>query len=66
MSIATEEPENIKTKKRPSVSLVCGIESMTQMNLFTKQKQTPTHIENKLMVTKGERGWGRDKLGVWD
>ena len=21
-------------------------------------------IENKLMVTKGERGWGRDKLGV--
>ena len=23
-------------------------------------------IENKLMVTKGERGWGRDKVGVWD
>ena len=23
-------------------------------------------IENKLMVTNGERGWGRDKLGVWD
>ena len=25
-----------------------------------------TDIENKLMVTKGERGVGRDKLGVWD
>ena len=25
-----------------------------------------TDIENKLMVSKGERGWGRDKLGVWD
>ena len=37
---------------------------MTQMNLFTKQKQT--HIEKRLMVTKAERGWGRDKLGVWD
>ena len=22
--------------------------------------------ENKLMVTKEVRGWGRDKLGVWD
>ena len=33
------------------------------MNLFTKQKQT--HIENKLMITKGGRG-RRDKLGVWD
>ena len=24
----------------------------------------PTDIENTLMVTKGERGWGRDKFGV--
>ena len=23
-------------------------------------------IENKFMVTKGEKGWGRDKSGVWD
>ena len=29
---------------------------MIQMNLFTKQKQT--HIENKLMVIKGERWVG--------
>ena len=25
-----------------------------------------TDIENKLMVTKGERGLERVKLGVWD
>ena len=31
--------------------------------LFTKQKQT--HIENKLMVTKGGEGV-RNKSGVWD
>ena len=30
--------------------------------------KTEFHIENELMVTKGERrvGWGRDKLGGWD
>ena len=32
------------------------------MNLFTKQKYTD--IENKLMVTMGERMGGMDKLGV--
>ena len=25
-----------------------------------------TDTESKLVVTKGERGGGRDKLGVWD
>ena len=25
-----------------------------------------TDVENKLMVTKGESRWGRDKLSVWD
>ena len=33
------------------------------MNVCAKQKET--HIENKLMVTKGERE-GECKLGVWD
>ena len=28
--------------------------------------KTDSWTENKLMVTKGERGRGRDKLGVWD
>ena len=37
------------------------------MNLFTKQKQTHRHSSKiKLMVTKGKRGQGRDKLGVSD
>ena len=35
-----------------------------KMNLWNRSRLTD--IENKLMVTKGERGWGRDKLGVWD
>ena len=28
--------------------------------------ETDSDIENKLLVTKGEREVGRDKLGVWD
>ena len=34
------------------------------MNLFTKQKQA--HVENKGMVTKQEKGQGRNELGGWD
>ena len=37
---------------------------MTKINLLTKQEQTD--IEDKFTITKGERGWGRDKVGVWD
>ena len=36
---------------------------MVQLNLFTNRNRL-TDIENKFMVTKGKRGWGRDKLGV--
>ena len=28
--------------------------------------ETDSDKENKLLVTKGEREVGRDKLGVWD
>ena len=42
-----------------------NLKKMIQMNLFTKQKQTH-RLRKKLMVIKGERWEGRDKLGVWD
>ena len=35
------------------------------MNLYTEQKQNH-NVENKFMVTKGEREEGEDKLGEWD
>ena len=35
---------------------------MTKLNFFMKQKLT--HRQRKQIVTKGERGWWRDKLGV--
>ena len=33
---------------------------------YLQNRNRLTDIENKLTVTKGERGWARDKLGVWD
>ena len=42
-----------------------NLKKMIQMKLFTKQKQTH-RLRKKLMVTKGGRWRGGDKLGVWD
>ena len=33
---------------------------------YLRNRNRFTDIENKLMVTKEERGWGRDNLGIWD
>ena len=33
---------------------------------YLQNRNRHTDIENKFMVTKGGRGWGKDKLGVWD
>ena len=57
-------PRDYHTKRKKSdkdkyhmISFMCRIlKKNIQMNLFIKQ--------NKLMVTKGERG--RDKFGIWD
>ena len=35
-------------------------------NELIYETETDSQIENKLMVIKGERGSGRDKLAVWD
>ena len=34
------------------------------MNLWNININRLTDMENKLTVTKEEKGWGRDKLGV--
>ena len=46
---------------------VCGVtKSWTQLSNFTFTFNRLTDIENKLMITKGEREWRMDKPGVWD
>ena len=32
---------------------------------YLQKRSRPTHTANKLTVTKGAGGGGRDKLGVW-
>ena len=39
--------------KYHAMSLICEVQNMTQINLFTQQRQTHRH-GNKFMVTKGE------------
>ena len=34
---------------------------MTEMNISNRL----TYIENRLVVAKGEEGWGRDEVGDW-
>ena len=43
-----------KSERHHMISLICGISSMAQMNLSTKQKQTYRHI--RLVVAKVD-GW---------
>ena len=37
-----------------TISLICGIKNMTQMNLSTKQKQTHRCREYRLVIAEGE------------
>ena len=45
------------------MSLVCGIEKIIQMNLFTKQQQTHRHSKQTWLPKEKVRG-EKDKLGV--
>ena len=51
--------------KYDMTSLMWNLKNNTN-ELIYKTETDSTDIENKLMVTKGESGGGRDKLGVWD
>ena len=35
-------------------------------NVLIYKTETDSDIENRLVVAKGKRKWGRDGLGVWD
>ena len=47
------------------ITYMCSLLKMIQMNLLQRRNRL-TDIENKLMVTKGGRNRGRDKLEIWD
>ena len=55
---------NQKEKDKYHISLTCGFQNMTQMNLSTKQTQTHRYREQTYRCHVWE--WGREGLGVWD
>ena len=73
MSFATTgmDPEMIilsevsQTGKHCMILLTYEILKKIIQMKFLQNRNRPTDIENKLMVTEGKR-WGRDKLGVRD
>ena len=36
------------------------------INELIYETETDSDLENRLVGDKGERGWGKDGLGVWD
>ena len=46
------------------MSLMCGILKNDANELNLQNRNRPTDFENKLMVTQGKVGRGREKLGV--
>ena len=35
-------------------------------NEFIYETEKDSDTDNRLLVAKGEEGWGRDGVGVWD
>ena len=61
--ITLSEVSQKEKDKSHMISLICGIQNMTQMNLCTKQKQTHSHREQ----TCGCQGGGEDGEGwTWN
>ena len=58
-------PSGEKSVNRIPYILITAIKK-NKKDKSTNELIYKTDMENKLMVTKGGRGWGRDKLGVWD
>ena len=48
------------------ILLICGIQNKWYKWTYIQSRNRHTDIENKLILTKGERNGVRDKLGVWD
>ena len=55
--IILSEISQTEKDKYHMISLICGIQNMTQMNLSTKQKQTHRHREQ----TSGCQGGGGER-----
>ena len=53
-----------ETDKYSMLSLICGVQKIKQM--YMQKRNTLTDIENKLVVTSGEREGRRGKIEIWN
>ena len=54
-------------KDKYRVSFICGIKKKWYKGTDSQNRNKLTDMENKLMVTKGDReGWEGNKLGIGD
>ena len=60
--IILSEISQTEKDKYHMISLICGIQNMTQMNLSTKQKQTHRHRE-QTSGCQGGGGVGKGRIG---
>ena len=63
--IILSEVSQAEKDKYYMISLICGIQKIIQINLFTKQKQTHRLRKRTSGYQRGKRR-RRDKLGVWN
>ena len=63
--IIPSEVSHTEKDKYHMISLICGAPNMTQMNLYTKQKQT-LRLREQACGCGGGEAQGRDGVGVWD
>ena len=53
--IILSEVSQVEKDKYHMISLICGILKKRYKRTYLRNRNRPTDIENKLMVTKGER-----------
>ena len=60
----TKQSKSETEKQIPYITCTWNLKYDT--NELIHKTEILTDIQNKLMAIKRERGWGRNKLGVWD
>ena len=64
--ITLSEVSQKEKDKYRIISLICGIQNMTQMNIsMKKQKNKIKDTREQIVDCQGGKGWERGGVGVW-
>ena len=65
MDLEIAIPSEVSQTEKDKYHMISLLKKMVQ-GTYLQNRNRVTDVENKIMVTRGERGTGRDKLGDWD